>query len=113
MSGTSCIFCGILSGQLPAAFVHENESFVAFADIAPKAEHHILVLPREHFDSLEHWIEEDGDSSAMLAFIREVARGAGIDGRFRLITNVGAEAGQSVQHLHWHLMAGAGLPGFE
>lgn len=108
----TCVFCSIAAGDAPATFVNESEAFVAFADLHPKADTHVLIVPREHHEDLDAWIAAGGSSDAMLAFVAETARALDVNGRYRLITNVGAGAGQEVFHLHWHLLAGDDLPGF-
>lgn len=109
-----CVFCTIIAGGLPATIVCEDEDFLAFRDIAPKAETHLLVVPRAHHADLDAWVAgtEAGASDRMLAFVVRAAEAAGVTGRYRVIANVGAGAGQEVFHLHWHVMAGSDLPGF-
>jgi histidine triad (HIT) family protein len=107
-----CVFCKIAAGELPSSTVHESEEFLAFDDLSPKAEHHVLVIPRAHHGDLDAYVDSGASADRMLAFVAETARRRGIDRRYRLITNVGAPAGQVVFHLHWHVLAGASLPGF-
>jgi len=109
-----CVFCAIVAGELPASILVEDDEFVAFADIAPKAPTHLLVVPREHHLDFDAWVAAapEGAGDRMLAFVARAAREAGVDGRYRLITNVGPAAGQEVFHLHWHVLAGHGMPGF-
>jgi histidine triad (HIT) family protein len=109
---TDCIFCKIIAGEIPSQQVAADDGFVAFRDIAPKAEEHVLVVPRAHHPDLDAWLAAGADSDAMLAFVGRTARELGVDGRYRLIANVGADAGQEVFHLHWHILAGGRLPGF-
>jgi histidine triad (HIT) family protein len=111
MSDSSCLFCKIAAGSIPASVVHSSERLVAFRDIDPKAPVHILVIPREHLASLD---EADERHRALLGEIlllaRRLARDEGIAGRgYRTIINTGAEGGQSVHHLHLHLLGGRGL----
>lgn len=89
--------------------VLEDDAYVAFHDIFPKAEHHVLVIPREHTDNLDTLVAGGGDPDGFLRFTARVAREIGVQGGYRLITNVGREAGQLIPHLHWHLLAGDGL----
>lgn len=112
MSDDACVFCRIASGELPSEVVRADEEFLAFRDVQPRAETHVLVVPREHHEHLDAWLAGGGSSDRMISFIRDVARDLGISGRYRAITNVGEEAGQVVPHLHWHLVAGRRLPGF-
>jgi histidine triad (HIT) family protein len=109
---SDCVFCKISAGELPATKVHENDDFLAFADLDPKADTHVLVIPRAHHANVADYVDAGGSSDAMLAFVVETARAAGVDGRYRLIANSGPEAGQTVFHLHWHILAGGRLPGF-
>lgn len=107
-----CLFCKIVAGDVPASTVHEGDGYLAFDDINPKADRHVLVIPTEHHGNLDDYIAAGGDAARMLTFVKETARVCGIAGRYRLITNVGPAAGQEVMHLHWHLLAGDDLPGF-
>jgi histidine triad (HIT) family protein len=108
-SRPDCLFC-----QLAAAgdHVHAEDGFVAIRDIAPKAETHLLVLPVHHVDTFRE-IDEFSDEEAgrMLRFVARAAAAAGLDD-YRVIVNVGEGGGQTVFHLHWHVLGGASLPGF-
>ena len=108
----TCVFCQIAREELPSDVVASTEEFLAFRDIQPRAATHVLVVPRAHHDHLDAWVAAGGSSDRMLAFVRQVADELGVDGRYRLITNVGEDAGQVVPHLHWHVVAGPRLPGF-
>lgn len=103
-----CIFCKIINGELPSSKVHENEEFLAFHDINPKAPTHILVIPKLHVESFN---EVSADIMAkMTTFIHEVAEKAGVkEEGYRLITNVGENGAQEVKHLHFHLLGGVKL----
>lgn len=103
---TSCVFCGIASSKISAQIVFENDEFVAFNDIHPKGPHHILVVPREHIGSVKE-LDEEGEKMAgrMIGVARQIAEERGIGG-YKLIFNVGPEAGQTVEHLHMHLIGG-------
>lgn len=106
-----CLFCRIVARDIPAAEVRRDDDFVAFHDIAPKAPVHLLVVPTRHVDSLAgaHGLD-DRERAAMLTFIAEVARAAGVeDSGYRVTTNHGPDALQSVFHLHWHIMGGTRL----
>jgi histidine triad (HIT) family protein len=109
---SDCLFCKIVAGELPSDQVASNDRFVAFRDIAPKASTHVLVVPRAHHADLDAWVEAGESSDELLAFASEVANELDVAGRYRLITNVGPDAGQVIFHLHWHLLAGSDLPGF-
>ena len=106
-----CVFCNIAKGFAPAAKVLEDEEFLAFDDLFPKASTHVLVVPRVHHENLDEWVAGGGSSDRMLAFVGRVAQEAGIAGHYRLITNVGRDAGQVIFHVHWHLLSGE-LPAF-
>jgi histidine triad (HIT) family protein len=101
-----CVFCNIVRGFAPADIRLQDDEFVAFADLFPKAETHLLVVPRAHHADLDAWVDAGGSSDRMLAFVRQVAADAGIAGRYRLLTNVGSDAGQIIFHVHWHLLGG-------
>ena len=109
-----CIFCRIAAGEIPAEKVLETDLFVAFRDIQPKAAQHILVIPREHVESLNDlaaW--QEGEGHALLEFIVEVTREVGIsETGYRVLTNVGPDAGQEVQHMHFHVLGGEDLGDF-
>lgn len=102
-----CLFCGIAAGEIPADRVHEDDDVVAFRDIAPKAPTHVLVIPRRHVPDVHALTDADGDLLAKLfGVVRLVADESGLSGGYRVVTNVGPEAGQSVFHLHLHLLGG-------
>lgn len=101
-----CVFCNIAQGFAPAEIRLEDDEFVAFDDLFPKASTHLLVIPRAHHDQLDAWIDAGGSSDRMLAFVARAAEQAGVAGNYRLITNVGREAGQLIPHVHWHVLSG-------
>ncbi|MCW2922862.1 MAG: histidine triad nucleotide-binding protein [Thermoleophilia bacterium] len=101
-----CVFCNIAQGFAPANVRLEDDEFLAFDDLYPKAATHLLVIPRSHEPDLDAWVAAGGSSDRMLAFASRAAEAAGVAGRYRLLTNVGRDAGQLIFHLHWHLMAG-------
>ena len=93
--------------------VHAADGFVAIRDIAPKAPTHLLVLPERHVDTFREVGDfPDEEAARMLRFVAETARIAGLED-YRVIVNVGAGGGQTVFHLHWHVLGGGSLPGFE
>lgn len=102
----NCVFCNIAKGFEQATIVLEDEEFVAFKDLFPKADTHVLVIPRAHADNLDEWVVGDGSSDRMLGFVGRVTRELGVAGNYRLITNVGRDAGQVIFHVHWHIMSG-------
>jgi len=108
---SDCIFCRIADGAFGADFVAENEHAVAFRDIQPQAPTHVLIVPRRHISGLRDLRPEDGEvAGALLHMAREVARSEGLlEGGYRVITNDGADAGQTVFHLHFHVLGGRKL----
>jgi histidine triad (HIT) family protein len=106
---SDCLFCKIAAGEIPADLVYEDHWAVAFRDLNPRAPTHVLVIPRRHVPSVAELSEQDGEMlAAMFGAIRSVARDAGLSG-YRVVSNVGAEAGQSVLHLHFHLLGGRAM----
>jgi histidine triad (HIT) family protein len=104
-----CLFCKLISGELPADFVYQDDACVAFRDIAPQAPFHVLVVPRKHVAGL-HESQPDDDLQSLLLAAAEIARRAGLmpDG-YRVVINSGPGAGQTVFHLHLHLLGGRPL----
>jgi histidine triad (HIT) family protein len=104
----TCLFCRIVAGEIPSSKVAEDELAIAIRDIAPRAPTHILVLPREHVASAADLTDADAELVGRLfALAASIARSEGIaDGGYRIVTNVGAWGGQTVDHLHFHLMGG-------
>ena len=106
-----CLFCEIAAGNIPSKKAYEDDSVVAFYDIAPQAPVHVLIIPRRHIESAQALTEADNTLLChMFAVARELAvtLGVAVSG-YRLITNVGKDAGQSVPHLHLHLIGGKEL----
>ena len=105
-----CIFCKIIKGEIPSSKVYENEYVYAFRDINPQAPVHILVVPKEHISSVD---EITAENSAIVAkifeAIPEIAKSENLSGGYRVISNCGADACQSVKHLHFHILGGAQL----
>jgi histidine triad (HIT) family protein len=103
-----CLFCRIAAGTIPSDTLHEDDLVVAFRDIAPRAPTHILLIPRRHIASAADLTEADGPLlGRMFGVAADLARTNGIaDGGYRLVSNVGRWGGQSVDHLHVHLMGG-------
>lgn len=102
-----CLFCKIINGDIPSNKVYEDDQVFAFRDIAPQAPTHILIIPKQHIKSAA---EIDESNSAVVAHIFEVAakiaKQEGLDEGFRIVNNCGDIAGQTVKHLHFHLMGG-------
>lgn len=108
MSAEDCIFCKIADGRIPSQFVREDEVCVAFNDLSPQAPTHILIIPREHIDSLD---KADAGQSATLGHLlttaADIARKEGFaDDGYRVVINTNSDGGQTVFHLHVHLLAG-------
>ncbi len=106
-----CLFCEIAAGTIPSKKAYEDETVVAFYDIAPQAPVHVLIIPRKHIESAQALTETE---NALLCHMFEVARSLAVElgvaeSGYRLITNVGPDAGQSVPHLHLHLIGGKTL----
>ena len=111
---SDCLFCKIAAGDIPADIVYEDDQMVVFKDIAPKADVHLLAIPRSHIESLDD-VEESHDAliAYMMRKLPELAKQQGLDAGFRTIINTGAGGGQVVFHLHIHLLGGSNLPGFQ
>ncbi len=104
-----CIFCKIANGDIRTAFVAENADAVAFRDINPRAPLHVLVIPRAHFDSLAS-ATDNLLLGSLLGLAAQIARDEGVDDAgYRVVINTGADGGQTVPHLHLHLLAGRHL----
>jgi len=105
----NCLFCRIASGDLPAGFVAENEHAVAFRDIDPKAPVHVLVIPRVHVESLAT-ADDEALLGSLMSLAAQIARDEGIADRgYRTVINTGRDGGQSVAHLHVHVLGGRQL----
>jgi histidine triad (HIT) family protein len=103
----ACIFCRIASKDVPATIVYEDDEIVAFRDLAPKAPTHVLLIPRKHVDSLDHAVPADRDLlGRLLLAAKAVAAQDGLGEGYRVVTNIGPAAGQSVLHLHFHVLGG-------
>ena len=107
---SNCLFCKIIAGTIPSSKVYEDETVYAFRDIAPQAPTHILVVPKAHIDSCNGI---SADNSAVVARIFEVipqiAAAEGLTGGYRVVSNCGDDAGQTVHHLHFHILGGKKL----
>lgn len=104
----NCLFCKIASGQIPGDIVYQDEDVVAFKDINPQAPVHILLITRRHIPSMAELTPEDGPLLGIVFSVAaKLAHKLGVDeGGYRVVTNVGPDAGQSVFHLHFHLLGG-------
>ena len=105
---TECLFCGIAAGEIDADVVHSSDHVVAFRDINPQAPVHLLVIPKEHIESARSLTDKHADLLAeMFETASHLAKANEVDrSGWRLVTNVGSDAGQSVHHLHFHLLGG-------
>ena len=109
MSEENCLFCKIIGGEIPGDFVHQDDSCMVIRDINPQAPTHLLVIPREHLESLDDASQkEEGLLGHLLRVGARMANDQGHDS-YRTVINSGAGAGQSVFHLHVHLLAGRSL----
>ena len=102
-----CLFCKIVAGDIPADIVHSDEQVLAFRDIAPKAPVHVLVIPRTHLRDIRELSRDAGLAADVLAGIDAVVEQFGL-GYFTTIFNTGAESGQTVPHVHAHILSGSG-----
>lgn len=104
---SDCLFCKIVAGDIPSTKVYEDELVFAFRDIAPQAKSHILVIPKEHIESVA---EINSSNSSVVAHIFEViakiAEEEGLANGYRVVSNCGDDAGQTVHHLHFHILGG-------
>ena len=107
---SDCLFCKIAAGEIPSTKVYEDETILAFRDIAPQAPTHILVIPKAHIGSVA---EINAENSSVVAHIFQViptiAQQEGLTGGFRVVSNCGDHAGQTVHHLHFHILGGKQL----
>ena len=107
---SNCLFCKIIAGEIPSTKVYEDETVLAFRDIAPQAPCHVLVIPKAHIDDANGITAEN---SAVIAHIFQVipqiAKAEGLENGYRIVSNCGPDAGQTVQHLHFHILGGKQL----
>lgn len=111
MAGSACIFCRIAAGEIPSTIVHEDTDVIAFRDIDPKAPTHVLVIPRKHIASVNDLTPDDSSLVGRMVLIaQQVAAQEGrTQGGYRLVMNAGPDAGQSVDHIHLHVLGGRAL----
>ena len=101
----NCIFCKIVNGEIPSSKVYEDDKVLAFNDINPAAPVHILVIPKKHIESAVALNDEDNELIAhIFQVIRLIAKEQGLDNGFRLVSNIGEDGGQTVKHLHFHIL---------
>ena len=108
---SDCLFCKIAAGEIPSKKVYEDDRVLAFYDINPMAKVHVLVIPKAHLESVAAITEENADLVAhIFTVIPKIARELGLtEGGFRVVSNCGENAGQSVRHLHFHILGGEQL----
>jgi len=102
-----CIFCKVIAGTIPAARVYDDEQCIAFTDVNPQAPHHVLVVPKVHVTSLAFTTAKDQELLGhLMVAANEVARQQGLEHGYRVVVNTGPDGGQTVSHLHLHVMGG-------
>ena len=107
MRNQDCLFCKIISGEIPSSKVYEDEYVYAFRDINPQAPVHILVVPKEHIASVAQVDESNSLYAAKcLEAVAKIAKAEGLDKGYRVISNCGEDGGQTVMHLHFHILGG-------
>jgi histidine triad (HIT) family protein len=107
---SDCLFCKIVAGEIDADVVTSTESVTAFRDINPQAKTHVLVIPNDHVASADELSSAHGEVlGEIFQTIAEIASAEGLDSGYRVVTNIGADAGQSVDHLHFHLLGGRSM----
>ncbi len=104
---SECLFCKIAAGQIPAALVYQDEHTLAFRDINPQAPQHILLIPKKHFENILGL--DDATAAHTLAALRTIVAQENFSRGFRVVANTGELGGQTVYHLHWHLLSGRHL----
>ena len=107
---SDCLFCKIIAGEIPSTKVYEDDKILAFRDIAPQAPSHILVIPKVHIQDVSGITAENSAIVAhIFATIPQIAKAEGLDNGYRVVSNCGADAGQTVPHLHFHILGGKAL----
>ena len=106
----NCLFCKIIRGEIPSTKVYEDDTILAFRDIAPQAPTHVLVIPKVHIESCSGITAENSAVVAhIFEVIPEIAKAEGLVNGYRVVSNAGADAGQTVPHLHFHILGGKAL----
>jgi histidine triad (HIT) family protein len=107
---SDCLFCKIASGEIPVEVILETDAVLAFRDIDPQAPTHVLVIPREHFADANALANQNpGLAGEVLALATQVATHEGLESGYRIVTNTGPDGGQSVDHIHLHVLGGRSL----
>ena len=105
-----CLFCSIIKGEIPSTVVYETEDLVAIKDIAPQAPFHVIIISKQHIPSPAHITEENCDiAGKMMLAAAKIARQEGLTNGYRIVANCGEDGGQTVGHLHFHMLAGRNL----
>ena len=108
---TDCLFCKIIDGEIPSERVYEDEDVIVIRDIAPKADTHLLVIPRKHIATLNDLLPEDQAlMGKIMLLLPKLAKDQGLDKGFRTIINTDKGGGQEIFHIHFHLLGGGPLP---
>ena len=106
----NCLFCKIAAGQIPSKIVYQDDDVVVFEDINPQAPHHVLIIPRRHITSVSDLTAADGPVLASIFMVaQKVASDLNLEHGYRVVANIGPDAGQAVFHLHFHLLGGRKL----
>ena len=108
----NCLFCRLEAGEIPSDRVYEHDLVIVFRDVNPRAPTHVLAIPRRHVPSIHALTDSPADTAllaALFAALRKVVADAGLEDGYRVVTNVGPAAGQSVPHLHLHLLGGRAM----
>ena len=107
---SDCLFCKIVAGDIPSTKVYEDEKILAFRDIAPQAPCHVLVIPKRHIADVNGITAENSAIVAhIFQVIPQIAKAEGLENGYRVVSNCGSDAGQTVQHLHFHILGGKQL----
>ena len=107
---SDCLFCKIIAGSIPSTKVYEDETILAFRDIAPQAPCHVLVIPKAHIADVNGITAENSAIVAhIFQVIPQIAKAEGLENGYRIVSNCGPDAGQTVQHLHFHILGGKQL----
>ncbi|WP_068457470.1 histidine triad nucleotide-binding protein [Aedoeadaptatus pacaensis] len=105
-----CLFCKIIEGEIPSQCLYEDDKIYVFKDIDPQAPVHFLVIPKKHIDSLDTMDDEDGELIGyVFEKIRDLAKEQGLKDGYRVVNNIGEDGGQSVKHMHFHVLGGRSL----
>ena len=101
-----CLFCSIIKGDIPSTVVYETEDLVAIKDIAPQAPFHVIIIPKQHIQSPAHFTAENSDiAGKMILAAAEIAKQENLDKGYRIVANCGEDGGQTVGHVHFHMLA--------